>query len=140
MTGGSANIDSVLGNGSLGKTLTVDFPIQAGSDFKPTLRLNNETPYILLRANDSPTIRFDPRPNRYFQNHEDLFNTEYAYSSSNPTPAYNADTVARTATADNASRYTYVSMYIAAAGSSNLIAVYSQPTWLGIFRLPESFF
>jgi hypothetical protein len=139
--GGSVRIDNVLSNGSLGKTLTIDFPIQVGSDSKPTLRLNNEDPYVLLRATSGQSISFSPKPeNRYFQNHQDLFNSENAYSSSNPTPAYNADTMARTATADNASRYTYVSMYIAAAGVSNLVAVYSQPTFLGIFRLPDSFF
>jgi hypothetical protein len=138
--GKSARIDNVLSSGSLGKTLTIDFPSLPGSDSKPTLRLNNETPYVLLRANSSPSISFNPKPeNRYFQNHADLYESANAYSSSNTTPAVNADTVARTATPDNASRYTYVSMYIAAAGSSNLIAVASQPTFLGIFRLPESF-
>jgi hypothetical protein len=143
MSGGSANIDNVLSNGSLGKTLTIDFPSQPGNDSKPTLRLNNETEYVLLRANSSQVsdIRFNPVPeNRYFQNHEDLYESANAYSSSNTTPAVNADTMSRTATPENPSQNTYVSMYIAAAGSSNLIAVYSQPTFLGIFRLPNSFF
>jgi hypothetical protein len=146
--GKSARIDNVLSNGigtsypsSLGKTLTIDFPAQGGSDSKPTLRLNDETEYVLWRANSSLTTPFNPLPeNRYFQNHEDLYESANAYSSSNPTPTVNADTVARTATSENPSQYTYVSMYIAAAGVSNLVAVYSQPTWLGIFRLPNSFF
>jgi hypothetical protein len=142
MAGGSAHIDSVLGNGSLGKTITIDFPSQPGSDSKPTLRLNNETQYVLLRADRSQSIQFKPLPeNRYFQNHEDLYNSENAYSSSNPNPTVNADTISRTATTENPSQNTYVSMYIAAAGINRQIAaVYSQPTFLGIFRLPNSFF
>jgi hypothetical protein len=138
----STRIDNVLSIGSLGKMLTIDFPAQGGSNSKPTLRLNNEPPYVLLRANSSQTINFSPLPNRYFQNHEDLYNSANAYSSSNPNPAYNADTMSRTETSGNPSRYTYVSMYIAASGMNpeNITAVYSQPTFLGIFRLPDSFF
>jgi hypothetical protein len=141
ITGGSANIDSVLSSGSLGRTLTINFPSQPGSASKPTLRLDNGTEYVLLRATSGQSITFKPKPdNRYFQNHEDLFESANAYSSSNPNQEINADTMSRTATTENPSRYTYVSLYIAAAGASNLIAVYSQPTFLGIFRLPDSFF
>jgi hypothetical protein len=141
-TGGkSARIDNVLSSGSLGKTLTINFPVEPGRESEPTLRLNNEAEYGLLRANSGQSINFSPLPeNRYFQNDPDLYNSANAYSSTNTTPTVNADTVYRTATTENPSENTYVSMYIAAAGVSNLIAVYSQPTWLGIFRLPNSFF
>jgi hypothetical protein len=148
--GKSVRIDNVLSNGigtsypsSLGKTLTIDFPTQGGSDNKPTLRLDNETEYVLLRANSGQGINFNPLPkNGYFQNDPDLYDNANAYSSTNPTPTVNADTMSRTPTQENLSenRYTYVSMYIAAAGINYLTAVYSQPTFLGIFRLPDSFF
>jgi hypothetical protein len=144
--GKSVRIDNVLSNGigttyptSLGKTLTIEFPVQGGSESKPTLKVGSDE-YVMLRANSGQGITFNPKPEkRYFQNHEDLYDSENAYSSTNTTPTVNADTVSRTATVEVPSRYTYVSMYIAAVGVSNLIAVYSQPTFLGIFRLPESF-
>jgi hypothetical protein len=134
----TARIDRVLDENSLGQTLTIEFPVQGGIDFKPTLKLNDDEPYVLLRANSGQSINFRPLPeNRYFQNDPDLYNSANAYPSSTD---INADTAARTATSETSeNRYTYVSMYIAASGSSNLVAVYSQPTFLGIFRLPESF-
>jgi hypothetical protein len=141
--GNPARIDNVLSLAARDKTLIIDFPLQPGIDSKPTLRLNDETEYVLLRANRSTITDtpFYPLPeNRYFQNHEDLYESANAYSSSNSSPTVNADTVSRTADANNSSENTYVSMYIAAAGVSNLVAVYSQPTFLGIFRLPNSFF
>jgi hypothetical protein len=130
------SIDSVLGKGSLGQTLTIIFPTVNAE--KPVLRIGGSD-YVLRRANSGLNNLFNPEPeNRLFQNAPALYDNAKAYSSSNTNPTVNADTVSRVTTEEPPFR-TYVSMYIAAAGASNLIAVYSQPTFLGIFSLPESF-
>jgi hypothetical protein len=129
----NANITSVLGNDSRGKTLVIAFPPNTGS--KPTLILNNNS-YVLLRVkgdNVPGTTPFYPKPNdRYFLNYPELYNT------ANATSAINND-VATNTNADV--RYTYVSMYIAATGKSYETPpriIYSQPTFIGVFRLAES--
>jgi len=136
---GNPNIDTFLSSGSLGKTLIIEFPTNPAS--KPTLELNNagslEGKRVLFRANSGPGIIFDPKPgdpnkHRYFQNDSELFNNANAYPTA---PLINADTVGLTA---GAGASTYVSMYIAAVGKDYLTVFYSQPTFLGIFKLPES--
>ena len=83
-----------------------------------------------------PGTEFRPEPdNLYFMNHEDLYDTAKA------TKDINADVAGRT-TSNPPSRYTYVSMYIAAVGKSYEMPprnLYSQPTYIGVFMLPESF-
>ena len=128
------NISTVLNSGSLGKTLEIDFPYSRGVE--PTLNLGTTVDHILLRADTGPGMSFSPLPdNYYFLNHPDL------YSNANASDKMkNADVAGRTITSPP-NRYTYVSMYIAAAGKSfdspprNL---YSQPTFIGIFMLAES--
>ena len=131
-----ANINNVLTNVTFNDTLTIEFPGPPGEI--PTLSLTGGGTYYLQRANNGPGINFNPLPDtRYFQNHQDLYNNGNAFVSSG-TPTYiNADAAGNTSVATT--RYTYVSMYIAAVGRDILTAVYSQPAFLGIFRLPESF-
>lgn len=138
-----ADIASVLSRDSLStnsqlRTIEIIFSPIAGD--RPLLTLNlNGSPYaeyVLQRANSGPGTEFRPEPeNRYFLNHADL------YDSAKATNEINADVASRSA-ANPPSRYTYVSMYIAAAGKSYDMPprnIYSQPTFIGVFMLPESF-
>jgi len=120
------DIGKVLGRDSLGKTLGIRFP---GNEI-PTLILDGVS-YTLKRANSGQNIIFSPEPeNRYFLNHSDLNNPAYV------TNEINADVAANTRTTPV--RYTYVSMYIAAIGGEFITTIFSQPTHIGIFRLPEA--
>ena len=123
------DINSVLSDGSLGRELQISFSSVAGE--QPTLSLDGGTPYVLQRAVEGPGIIFSPKPdNLYFLNHPDL------YDSANATIEINADVAFRTLN-NPPTRYTYISMYIAATGRSYLTTLYSQPTFIGIFKLPE---
>jgi len=126
----NANITSVLsGSGALGNTLQIAFPPNTAT--KPTLTISG-TPYVPLRATEGPGLNFKPAPDRYFLNHLDLCNT------ANITPQINPD-VAANSSANIL--YSYVSMYIAAVGKNYELpprTIYSQPTFIGVFRLAES--
>jgi hypothetical protein len=127
-----ADIDLVLSKGSLGAILEIYFPPNPG--VPPKLILNSATEFVLQRAVTGPGLNFVPKPNRDFLNHEDLYNT------ANVTNEINADVATNTKTGA-VFRYTYVSMYIAATGKSSELPprdIYSQPTFIGIFRLAES--
>jgi len=130
----NANINSVLGSGSLGQRLDIMFSPVAGT--RPTLTLNGGAPYYLQRAVSNngvnPPIEFNPKPNQELLNHPDLYNTTYINNNES------AD-VATSNAADV--RYTYICMYIAARGTSMEMpprTIYSQPTFIGIFRLANS--
>jgi len=130
-----SNIDNVLGRSSLGQTLDIRFSPVSGERPVLTLNGNSQTPtfYTLRRAVAGPSFSFNPRPeNRYFQNHEDLYNTANATNDINADVASNSQTTP-------ALRFTYVSMYIFAVGKDYLSTIYSQPTHIGIFRLAEAF-
>ena len=119
-------IDSVLSSRALGGTLVIWFPPNNG--VQPTLALNESSTKTLQRNIEN---LMDPRPNRHFLNHPDLYDT------ANITDQHNAD-VATNSKADL--RYTYVSMYIAAVGKSLEMpprTIYSQPTFIGIFMLAD---
>jgi hypothetical protein len=143
----SVNINNVLGSGSLGKRVYIAFPPNPGIESRPTLTVYDpfvyddpydpaydQPIYFLQRAvenqNLNPPLNFRPQPNRDFLNHGELYNT------ANVTNELNAD-VATNSAADV--QYTYVSMYIAARGTSLVDmpprTIYSQPTFIGIFRL-----
>jgi len=129
----NADIDSVLGSGSLGGRLEIAFPPNSGT--RPTLTINGNS-YVMQRAANiqylNPPITFRPKPeDRNFLNHSDLYNT------ANATNEINADVATNTGDV----QYTYISMYIAAKGKSPDTPpryVYSQPTFIGIFRLANS--
>ena len=130
LEGGEVN--SVLGSGSLGQRLNFFFDPNNG--VQPTLTIGGAE-YNLQRAIRNENLNLydlNPAPNRNFLNHPELYNTE------NITNGRNADVATNSATDV---RHTYISMYIAARGRSlNDIpprTIYSQPTFIGIFRLSE---
>jgi len=123
------NIDNILGRGSLGQILAIRFSPVSGEI--PVLVLNGSS-YNLQRAVSGPSLNFNPKPeNRYFLNHPDLFNT------ANVTNDINADVATNTKTSPDL-RFTWVSMYIFAVGKDYLSTIYSQPTHIGIFFLPNA--
>jgi hypothetical protein len=121
------DIDSLLGSGSLGQTLKIQFPGNA----MPVLILNGVS-YTLQRAVSGPSLIFSPRPDRNFLNDSELYDTV------NVTNERNADTVVPNINTPPDPRYTYVSMYIFAIGRYYITTIYSQPTHIGIFRLAEA--
>jgi hypothetical protein len=127
-----ADIDNVLGRdrGARGSTLEIRFRDISGE--VPVLLIGG-TSYVLQRSNSGPGTIFRPRPtdSRAFLNHPEL------YSNENANTDINAD-----AAPNNRGEilYTYVSMYIFAVGRSYEVpptTIYSQPTFLGIFKLPQ---
>jgi hypothetical protein len=115
-------IGGILGDG--GQTVTLDFQYVLGR--APTLNAGNE--YALFRSDGEGA--FQPVPDRYFLNTVDLNSTE------NATTLINADVAP--ASGSPSDRYAYVAMYIAATGTdNNFSSIYSAPTFLGVFRLPD---
>jgi hypothetical protein len=108
-----------------GGNVRIFFPtIQGGI---PLLSLNNGPEYPLYRASEL----IQPVPDRYFRNTSDLSAPEKA------TADINADVASRTGLSQ---RYAYVSMYIVAVGSdqSAFTQIYSKPTHISVFRLPDN--
>ena len=137
--GGAANINNVLDSGSLGRRLDIAFPTNG----KPTLTILNIEGTVVYAVYDlQRSVRneilnlydLNPAPDRRFFNHPDLRDTAYMGNGRNH------DVAAVTGT--GMPLYTYVSMYIAARGTSIVDmpprTVYSQPTFIGIFQLANS--
>jgi hypothetical protein len=120
------DVDSVLGGGSQGETLVIEFP----NNTRPFLVVGGGRPYELWRSNGEGA--FDPQPDRYFVNHPNLT------SSANLSTTINADAAGPSPSAGQA--YAYASMYIAKTGRDiqTLGAIYSAPTFIGVFKLPEN--
>jgi hypothetical protein len=121
-----ANIESVLDSGALGLEMSIDFPSQI--NIKPSLTIGGVS-YILWRSTGNDT--FNPVPDRYFINSDELNRTENAVST------VNGDVVDKAGISGK--RYAYVSMYIAKIGrdTNTLATIYSSPTFIGIFKLPD---
>jgi len=138
-----------LGSGSLGsgtrKRLEVMFSPNPNSEPTFTIQepvngvFEGKSTYIPQRAirNENlnpPLFDLNPLPDRRFLNGSELYNV------ANVTNGRNADTATYSGSATP--QYTYVSMYIAARGTNIEIPpynVYSQPTFIGIFRLADAF-
>jgi hypothetical protein len=122
----AASINNIL---SSGQRIIIDFAQQPGR--QPTITAGG-TDYVLWRTtgNERPGESFTPQPDRFFINSTGLHSTE------NATPLINNDVVDKAVTGP---RYTYVSMYIVATGydSASFVPFYSQPTHIGVFRLPD---
>jgi hypothetical protein len=124
------NIETeVLDKTVQGKTVVLDFIQTPGSI--PRLIIDNaeEYPYYLQRSNNNGLFRLVPG-NGYFLNTSDLHSTEVS------------DTVNKDVAWKNVSgsRYTYVAMYIVVTGiDSNFSPIYSAPTFIGVFRLPDPY-
>jgi hypothetical protein len=130
-------INNVLGSGSLDSSLSISFSTNSGID--PILTINGNN-YILQRANSGQGISFNPKPNRRFLNHLELYNSSDAINPSQSSTRLNADVYSSSLTTLSIP-YTYVSMYIAAQGTSLDMppqTIFSQPTFLGIFRLANA--
>jgi hypothetical protein len=123
------NIDrDVLGKGSVGETIIIDFPQIPGSVPSLTISTLGYGPFSLYRSTGGGN--FFPRPNRYFINSSQLSAPE------NITAGVNVDTVNKYGI--SGPRYTYVSMYIVVSGiDPNYSPIYSTPAFIGIFRLPD---
>ncbi|MFP3043002.1 hypothetical protein LQZ19_14400 [Treponema primitia] len=127
------SIESYLGSSS--GIITLDFarnfPLRPAF-FPGDTRVNRTlTPINLWRYSESGIMN-PYAGNRYFTNHSDL----------NTGSFINQNTFTNLDIANNNSvsgpKYTYVSMYIMAYGmDNNFSPVYSTPTFIGIFRLPD---
>jgi hypothetical protein len=137
------SIDNILGKNSLGQFLEISFYDVQGR--VPRLILKNTpdpsdptdpdvTFYVLQRARDvGNRYPFSPLPDnsRSFLNYPDLYNVANAKTEINAdaSPHSGANV-----------EFTYVSMYIAAQGRSGETpptTIFSQPTFIGIFKLPN---
>jgi hypothetical protein len=133
-----ASTESLLDTG--GRVITLDFA--ANPQFKPSLvmgDLRTETPGSpYTRYQLSRNTRNDNTPyanNYYFINSEDVNNGDHISSDSSN---INQD-VQNSPQSISGPKYTYAAMYILAHGldDSNFTNIYSIPTFIGIFRLPE---
>jgi hypothetical protein len=136
----NASIDNILNSG--GRVITLDFA--PNSQFKPSLILGDiraeppggapYTRYQLFRnrRNENNT----PYANNYFFVNSDAVNNNDHVSSDSSN--INQD-VQKSSQDISGPKYTYVSMYILAHGmdDSNFTNIYSIPTFIGIFRLPD---
>jgi len=120
---GIRDITSVLT--TAGGNVTIRFLGIIGE--RPVLIINGKE-YILSRSNGGGT--FSPVPeDRYFFSSPEL----NAYGNANS--EVNADVAGRS----GVSQYAYVCMYIVATGQNptNFTRIYSKPTLISIFRLPD---
>jgi hypothetical protein len=108
-----------------GGSINVQFPnIQGGY---PVLSFNDGTEILLKRSTDL----ISPEPDRYFRNTSKLSDPEKAISN------VNADVAGRSGLSQ---RYAYVSMYIVAVGLNPVAftPIYSKPTHISVFKLPDA--
>jgi hypothetical protein len=124
-----ASIDSLLGESSSLRTVTLDFA-ETSAGTVPTLLFNNNT-YNLYRVSESGLMRPIPG-DRYF------FNTSALTSDANISTVDRTNLDIQTKSpAISGPRYAYVSIYIVVTGlNSNYSPIYSRPAFVGIFRLP----
>jgi hypothetical protein len=133
----NASIESVLDSG--GGVVTLDF---SAPQSRPSLIMGDirseqpGAPYT--RYTLSRNTRNDNTPyanNYYFVNSDDINNGDHISSDSS---RINQD-VEKGAQSVSGPKYTYASMYILAHGldDTNFTNIYSIPTFIGIFRLPD---
>lgn len=106
-------------------TITLDF--SPTSVLEPSVMDSSGESYALFRSSQVT----NPAPNnRYFLNNSDL------NSNANAIDTKNADVQGNSTI--TAERYTYVAMYIVATGrDSNYSPIFSKPTFVGVFLLPD---
>ena len=120
------NINTVLSSSVLGTSLLFDF----SSSKAPTIVAGSNT-YTLWRSDGNGL--FNPLPDRYFRNKEELSKSENINSTTN------ADVVNKSDIADGVRRYTYAAMFITAVGINNVTYsyIYSTPSLIHVFQLPD---
>jgi hypothetical protein len=120
----AGSLDRLLDDNSPGRMVTLNF-----QDAPATITLSGSPSYPLYRSGEV----LSPSPSdRLFYNSSDLL------SSANTISTVNAD-VANLTNATGAQRYGYVSLYIVAVGIDLITyaQIYSNPTFIGIMRLPD---
>jgi len=112
--------------GMTGGTLFIRFPTAQGGF--PTISLNNNT--VNLRRSSLLT---SPRP----ENDRSFRNTIELNNNANATAAINADVAPATGQTGHA----YAAMYIITVGQNpqNFSRVYSKPTFISVFKLPNAY-
>jgi hypothetical protein len=132
-----ADIDSVLFSASsTGGTIVLNFPYGIKPADMEIIESGTGTQinqYTLYRSD----VIYDPQPDRYFLNTPELYSSDNAYLSGDPTKI-NID-VADTAATQSSSRYTFAAFYIVVRGydGNNMTDIYSIPSFIGILRLPN---
>ena len=119
----NADIDGVLSESILGSTVEFDFSL---SNRIPTMRVDSGSPYTLLRS-DELTL---PEPDEYL-----FFNTDKLLIP----PETLFDTERNNKPNKGSDEYTYAAMFIIAVGidTDTYSWVYSNPTLIHVFRLPD---
>jgi hypothetical protein len=119
-----ASIDGILEG--VGQIIEIDFQSVIGR--APTLS-GNGVQYVLNRSDGEGA--FSPVPDRRFLNTAELNSTANA-----TTWKKNADVAP--VSGSPSGEYAYAAMYIVAMGvDNNFSPIYSSPTFLGVFRLPD---
>jgi hypothetical protein len=123
-------VENVLSSSALGTQIDMDFTAGKAPELTVWPSTASEQKYTLRRT--SGEGNFNPRPvDRLF------FNTDDLNSDVNAVATINNDVANKTSATGQ--RYTYVSIYIVTTGrDSNYTPVYSRPTHVGIFSLPDA--
>jgi hypothetical protein len=134
MVDGNVAIDNILSSGAPSpgtvKPLILDFAQQSGGTIPPSLTINS-TNYDLQRYYD-PAVTMPIPTDGFFINSTDL-QDQANISSANRTnmDVQNKENI-------TGQKYTYAAMYILLFGRDvGLTPIYSAPTFIGIFRLPD---
>jgi hypothetical protein len=144
---GIASPDNLLSSSLLKNGGIVIFDFNANKI--PTMQINGGTLYKLIRSTGDGAFTPEPgttdhhgsflRP--YFQNDSVLNNPDKAWSSINVGQTINRDVATSSSvTAQTQQRHTYAALFVAAFGfdTSSMALVYSTPTLVSIFALPDS--
>ena len=120
------SISSVLSSSVFGSSLVFDF----SSSKRPTLTIGSNV-YTLWRSDGNGL--FNPQPDRYFINREELWRAE------NINDKTNADVVNKKDITADERHYTYAAMFIAAVGINiaSYSNIYSTPSLIHVFQLPD---
>ena len=123
------DIDSILSSSVQGRTLFFNF----SSSAVPFMTIDTTvgaTEYILWRSDGSGT--FFPRPDRYFVNKDDLWDSDNIITTVN-------EDVVNKSNMTGPDRYTYAAMFIVAVGIDNATYsnIYSTPALIHVFQLPD---
>jgi hypothetical protein len=104
-------------------TLTIDFS-NLNNTSLPSLTPNGGTAQTLYRSNGSGSFTPLPTDNRRFRNFSELRNTQN-----------------RDVAQGSGGNYSYCAVYIIKRGvnPNTLTAIYSAPTFIAVFRLPDSY-
>jgi hypothetical protein len=119
-TSTSTNVGTLFSNR---KYYTLDDTFNPGNI---TIDFSKATPLINTPIRRSSAV-YNPAPDQFFRNHADLYSADNA--------ARNVDV--QPGAGGSGPMYTSAAMYVVAYGvDHNYSAIYSKPTFIGVFRLP----